>query len=117
MDSCIHTKFSTKFSTILAHTKSSNYFQKATKNKRLWGASRAAGGAIAAKRKPLVRIEDLINLKVGCPYYYFSRHYQIAVKIRPLYLTHYVYYLTSNTTGVASNITKFPYWLVLNIFT
>ena len=37
-------------------------------------------------------------------------------KIKPLYLTHYVCYLTSNTTRVAkSNI--FPFWLVLNIFT
>ena len=35
-----------------------------------------------------------------CPYYYFSRHYQIAVKIKLLYLTHYAYYLTSNTTRV-----------------
>jgi hypothetical protein len=30
----------------------------------------------------------------------FSRHYQIALKIKPLYLTHYAYYLTSNTTRV-----------------
>ena len=35
-----------------------------------------------------------------CSYYYFSRHYQIAVKIKPLYLTHYTYYLTYNTTRV-----------------
>ena len=35
-----------------------------------------------------------------CSYYYFSRHYQIAVKIKPLYLTHYACYLTSNTTRV-----------------
>ena len=35
-----------------------------------------------------------------CSYYYFSRHYQIAVKIKPLYLTHYTCYLTSNTTRV-----------------
>jgi hypothetical protein len=42
-----------------------------------------------------------------CPYYYFSHHYQIAlaVKIKPLfeiavYLTHYAYYMTSNTTRV-----------------
>jgi hypothetical protein len=35
-----------------------------------------------------------------CSYYYFSRHYQIAVKIKPLYLTHYAFYLTSNTTRV-----------------
>jgi hypothetical protein len=33
-------------------------------------------------------------------YYYFSRHYHIAVKIKPLYLTHYACYLTSNTTRV-----------------
>jgi hypothetical protein len=33
-------------------------------------------------------------------YYYFSRHYQIAVKIKLLYLTHYACYLTSNTTRV-----------------
>jgi hypothetical protein len=31
---------------------------------------------------------------------YFSRHYQIVVKIKPLYLTHYTYYLTFNTTRV-----------------
>ena len=47
---------------------------------------------------PLV-IEDL-NVKVPCSYYYFSRHYQNAVKIKPLYLTHYACYLTSNTTRV-----------------
>ena len=35
-----------------------------------------------------------------CSYYYFSHHYQIAVKIKPLYLTHYVCYLTFNTTRV-----------------
>ena len=39
-----------------------------------------------------------------CSYYYFSRHYsghyQIAVKIKPLYLTYYTCYLTSNTTRV-----------------
>jgi hypothetical protein len=33
-------------------------------------------------------------------YYYFSRHYQIAVKIKPLYLTNNTRYLTSNTTRV-----------------
>ena len=38
-----------------------------------------------------------------CSYYYFSRHYQIAVKIKPLYLTHYTYYLTSNTTRVGAD--------------
>jgi hypothetical protein len=31
---------------------------------------------------------------------YFSRHYQIAVKIKPLYLTHNTRYLTSNMTRV-----------------
>jgi hypothetical protein len=31
---------------------------------------------------------------------YFSRHYQIAVKIKPLYLTNNTRYLTSNTTRV-----------------
>ena len=35
-----------------------------------------------------------------CSYYYFLRHYQIAVKIKPLYLTHSSCYLTSNTTRV-----------------
>jgi hypothetical protein len=40
------------------------------------------------------------------PYYYFSRHYQIADKIKPLYLTHYVCYLTSihNKTRVVQHI-------------
>jgi hypothetical protein len=33
----------------------------------------------------------------GYPYYYFSRYYQIELKIKPLYLTHYICYLTSNT--------------------
>ena len=33
-------------------------------------------------------------------YYYFSRHFQIAVKIKPLYLTNNSCYLTSNTTRV-----------------
>jgi hypothetical protein len=36
----------------------------------------------------------------ACSYYYFSRHYQIAVKIKPLYLTNNTRYLTSNTTRV-----------------
>jgi hypothetical protein len=36
----------------------------------------------------------------GYPYYYFSRHYQIALKIKPLYLTRNNCYLTSNTTRV-----------------
>jgi hypothetical protein len=30
----------------------------------------------------------------------FLRHYQIALKIKPLYLTNYVCYLTFNTTRV-----------------
>jgi hypothetical protein len=46
---------------------------------------------------------EVLNVKAGgYPYYYFSRHYQIAVKIKPLYLTHYTYYLTFNTTRVVS---------------
>jgi hypothetical protein len=32
--------------------------------------------------------------------YYFSRHYQIAAKIKPLYLIHNTCYMTSNTTKV-----------------
>ena len=32
-----------------------------------------------------------------CSYYYFSRHYQIAVKIKPLYLTHYKISKSNNT--------------------
>ena len=35
-----------------------------------------------------------------CSYYYFSCHYQIALKIKPLYLTYHTSYLTSNTTRV-----------------
>jgi hypothetical protein len=41
-----------------------------------------------------------VYMEVCCSYYHFSRHYQIAVKIKSLYLTHYAYYLTSNTTRV-----------------
>jgi hypothetical protein len=33
-------------------------------------------------------------------YYYFTRHYHIAVKIKPLYLTNNTRYMTSNTTRV-----------------
>jgi hypothetical protein len=32
--------------------------------------------------------------------FYFSRHYQIVGKIKPLYLTNNTRYLTSNTTKV-----------------
>ena len=35
-----------------------------------------------------------------CSYYYFSRQYQNAVKIKSLYLTHSACYLTSNTLNV-----------------
>ena len=38
-----------------------------------------------------------------CSYYYFSRHYQIADKIKSLYLKHYAYFLTSNTTRVVQH--------------
>jgi hypothetical protein len=30
-------------------------------------------------------------------YYYVSLHYQITLKIKPLYLTHYTYYMASGT--------------------
>jgi hypothetical protein len=46
---------------------------------------------------------EVLNVKVTMfiqLYYYFSRHYQIAVKIKPLYLTNNTRYLTSNTTRV-----------------
>ena len=52
-----------------------------------------------------VGIKDFnLKRKGGYPYYYFSRQRQIAVKIKPLYLSmylrHYACYLTSNTTRV-----------------
>jgi hypothetical protein len=43
---------------------------------------------------------SLTKFKCGIEIYYFSRHYQIAVKIKPLYLTYNTGYLTSNMTNV-----------------
>ena len=44
---------------------------------------------------------EVLNVKVTMfKYYYFSCHYQIAVKIKSLYLTNNTHYLTSNTTRV-----------------
>jgi hypothetical protein len=35
-------------------------------------------------------------------------HYQITVKIKPLYLTHYTYYMTSSTIRGRTKILGFP---------
>jgi hypothetical protein len=44
---------------------------------------------------------EVVNVKVGLgSYYYFLLYYQIAVNIKPLYLTHNACYLTSNTARV-----------------
>jgi hypothetical protein len=58
---------------------------------------------------------EVLNVKVpwGYPYYYFSRHYQIAAKIKPLYFIHYACYLTSNTTGEPARL---PDLVIKNIF-
>ena len=43
---------------------------------------------------------EVLNVKLAVSPYYFSRHYQISVKIEPLYLTYNTCYQTSNTTRV-----------------
>jgi hypothetical protein len=46
------------------------------------------------------RTIEILNLTLGVSILLLSRHYQIALKIKPLYLTHNTCYMTSNTTRV-----------------
>ena len=52
--------------------------------------------------------DPLLSRAIVYTYYYFSSHYQITVKIKPLYLTHYTYYMTSSTIRGRTKILGFP---------
>ena len=57
--------------------------------------TRNSNGIVVVLYRGFVRKADPVHILK-----YFSRHYQIAVKIKPLYLTNNTHYLTSNTTRV-----------------